>query len=121
MLILSISDDLIDLVARHSDPALIWKTLQEQFHGGDQSQILTLMSQLQSLKMSEGGSVEEYIKKAQELKNRLSSMGERLSDKNVNQTLLNGLPRSYESTIQTLIHLNSNMTFEQLSASLISE
>ena len=79
------------------------------------------MSQLQSLKMSEGGSVEEYIKKARELKNCLSSMGERLSDKNVNQTLLNGLSRSYESTIQTPTHLNSNMTFEQLSASLISE
>ena len=121
LLILLISDDLIDLVVGYSDPALIWKTLQEQFHGGDQSQILTLMSQLQSLKMSEGGSVEEYIKKARELKNRLSSMGERLSDKNVNQTLLDGLPRSYESTIQTLTHLNSNMTFEQLSASLILE
>ena len=90
----------------------MWKTLKEQFHSGDQSQILTLMSQLQSLKLTEGGAVDEYLKKARELKNRLGNMGEKLSDRNVNQIVLNGLPRSYESTIQTLSHLNASMTFE---------
>jgi len=121
LIILSVSDDLVDLIAEYSDPALAWTALKNQFQSGDQSQILTLMSQLQSLKMNEGGSVEEYIKKARELKNKLSDMGEKLSDRNVNQIILNGLPRSYESTIQTLTHLNSTMSFEQLSASLMSE
>ena len=118
LILLSVSDDLVDLVADHSDPAQAWKVLKDQFHLGDQSQILTLMGQLQSLKMKEDGSVEEYIKRARELKNRLGNMGEKLSDRNVNQMVLNGLPRSYEGTIQTLTHLNSSMTFEQLSASL---
>ena len=48
-------------------------------------------------------------------------MGEKISNRNVNQIILNGLPQSYESTIQTLTHLNATMTFEQLSASLMSE
>ena len=121
MILLSVSDDLIDLIAEHSDPALAWKTLKEQFNSGDQSQILTLMGQLQSLKLNEGGNIEEYVRKARELKNRLSSMGERVSDRNVNQIVLNGLLRSYESTIQTLTHLDANMTFEKLNASLLSE
>ena len=121
MILLSISDDLIDLIAEHSDPALAWKTLKEQFNLGDQSQILTLMGQLQSLKLNEGGNIEEYVRKARELRNRLSSMEERVSDQNVNQIVLNGLPRSYESTIQTLTHLDTNTTFEKLSASLLSE
>ena len=121
LILLSVTDDLIDLIAEFSNPALVWKTLKEQFHSGDQSQILTLMSQLQSLKLTERGAVDEYLKKARELKNRLGNMGEKLSDRNVNQIVLNGLPRSYESTIQTLSHLNASMTFEQLSASLMSE
>ena len=121
LILLSVADDLIDLIAEFSDPALVWKTLKEHFHSGDQSQILTLMSQLQSLKLTEGGAVDEYLKKARELKNRLGNMGEKLSDCNVNQIVLNRLPRSYESTIQTLSHLNASMTFEQLSASLMSE
>ena len=48
-------------------------------------------------------------------------MGEKLTDRNVNQIILNGMPRSYESTVQTLTHLNESMTFEKLSTSLISE
>ena len=79
------------------------------------------MDQLQSLKLSEGGAIEDYIRKARELKNRLTNIGERLSDRNINQIVMNGLPRSYESTIQTLTHLDPTMTFDKLSASLLSE
>ena len=114
---LSVADDLIDLIAEHSDPVVAWKILKDQFNSGDQSQILTLMEQLQSLKLNEGSNIEDYIRKARELKNRLSSMEEWLSD----QIVLNGLQRSSESTIQTLTHLDANMSFEKLSASLLSE
>jgi hypothetical protein len=79
------------------------------------------MGQLQTLRLPEGGSIEEYTKKARELRNRLKSMGEDIPDKTVNQLILNGLPRSYESTIQTLTYLNAIMTFEQLSATLLAE
>ena len=121
LILLSVTNDLIDLIVEHSDPAIAWKTLKDQFNSGDQSQILTLMGQLQSLKLSEGGAIEDYIRKARELKNHLTSMGERLSDRNINQIVMNGLPRSYESTIQTLTHLDPTMTFDKLSASLLSE
>ena len=121
LILLSVADDLIDLIAEHSDPAIAWKTLKDQFNSRDQSQILTLMGQLQSLKLSEEGAIKDYIRKARELKNRLTSMGERLSDRNINQIVMNGLPRSYKSTIQILMHLDPTMTFDKLSASLLSE
>ena len=79
------------------------------------------MGQLQTLRMNEGDSIEDYVKKARELKNRLHSMGERITDRNVNQMVMNGLPRSFESIIQTLTHLDPSMTFEKLSVSLLSE
>ena len=67
------------------------------------------MGQLQTIKMTEGGFVDNYIKKAQKLRNKLSIMGERITDPNLSQIVLNGLPRSYEGTIQTLTHLDSNI------------
>jgi len=79
------------------------------------------MGQLQLLKMKEGRSVEEYVKRTRELKNQLGNMGEKLLDRNVNQLVLNGLPRSFESMIQTLTHLDATMSFEKLSAALVFE
>lgn len=121
MILLNVADDLIDTVADFTDPAKAWAALKAQFASGDQSQILTLMGQLQNLKMSEGGSVEDYIKKARELRNRLSSMGEKVTDRTLNQIALNGLPRSYEGTIQALTFLDQGMSFEALSSHLLSE
>lgn len=121
LLLLSVFDNLIDLIAEHTNPTAAWKAFKDQFNARDQSQILTVMGQLQSLCMTEESSIEDYIKKARELKNRLSNMGERLVDRNINQIVMNGLPRSCESLIQTLKHLDPTMTFDKLSASLLSE
>jgi hypothetical protein len=109
------------MVAFHIDPADAWLALKNAFQAGDQSQILTLTGQLQTMRLTEGGSIEDYIKKARGTKNRLVSMGKTIGDKSLTQLLLNGLPRSYESTIQTLMHINVPMTFEQVAASLLSE
>jgi len=43
LLLLSVTDELVDLIAKHTDPTAAWKTLRNQFNSGDQSQILTLM------------------------------------------------------------------------------
>ena len=121
LLLMSVADDVVNLVIEHTDLAVAWKALKDQFNFGDQSQVLTLMSQLQSMRMQEGGSVEDYMKKARELRNRLLNMGERISDKSLNQLVLNGLPRSFESLIQTFTHIDPEMSFEKLNSSLLSE
>ena len=48
-------------------------------------------------------------------------MGETVSDRALTQLVLNGLPRSFESTIQTLTHQTVALTFDQVSSSLTSE
>jgi len=79
------------------------------------------MGQLQNLKLTKGSSIEEYLLKAWKLKNQLSSMGEHVSDRNLNQIVLNGILCLFESTIQTLTHLDLIMSFETLNTSLLSE
>ena len=112
---------MFDTIAAFIDPALAWQALKNAYQSGDQSQVLTLTSQLHSIKLSEGGSVEDYIKKTREIRNRLTSMGETISDKTMIQIVLNGLPCSYVNTIQTLTHLNVDRSFEQVSSSLLTE
>jgi hypothetical protein len=82
-LIMSMHNDIIDIVVAHRCPVAAWLALRNAFQFGNQSQILGSMSQLQSIKLMEGRSVEDYIKKARELKNRLASMGKTVTDRNL--------------------------------------
>lgn len=121
ILLCSVADDLVGTVADYTDPSDAWNALKMMFSSGDLSQVLTLTTQLQTMKLAEGASVEDYIKRARELKNRLKSMGEKIEDRQLNRMVLTGLPRSYQSVVQTLTYLDPSMSFEKLSASLISE
>jgi hypothetical protein len=69
------------------------------YQSEDQSQIITLMEQLQKMKFLKGRLVEEYIKKAREMKNQLVGIVEKLGDKSMTQLLLNGLSKNYDSII----------------------
>jgi hypothetical protein len=48
-------------------------------------------------------------------------MGETVTDRNLTQLVLNRLPRSFESTIQTLTHQIVPLSFEQVASSLTTE
>jgi hypothetical protein len=61
-LVFSVNNDIIDTVATHVDSAASWAALRATYHSRDQSHILALISQLQTMKLFEGGSVEDYIK-----------------------------------------------------------
>ena len=121
ILTMVVVDDLVDTVAAHTDPALAWRALKNAFHSGDQGQVLGLISQLTTMRLAEGVPVEDYHKRARELRNKLISMEETVTDITLCQLTLNGLPRSFESTIQTITHQNIVLTFDQILASLFTE
>ena len=83
LILWSVANQHVGLVADITDPAESWKKLKDQFSAGSNSQILTLMSQLQTLMMSEGTSVEDHIGKVRDLRDRLSNLGEKLSDRHL--------------------------------------
>lgn len=73
------NDDLINTVARSTNPTLKKKVLKDLFSPGDQNQVLTLLGKFHTMRLIEGGSIDDHLKKAQELKNRLSSILKRHS------------------------------------------
>jgi hypothetical protein len=48
-------------------------------------------------------------------------MGDTITDKALVQIILNGLPRSYESTIQTITHQREALSFDEVVTSILAE
>jgi hypothetical protein len=119
-LILSVEDNLVNTVVEFTDPALPWEALRLQFQSRDASQMNLLSQQLQNITMKDGTDVEKYITKAKDLKNRLTVLGEPISERML-MNLLNWLLCSYEGVIQNLSTLDIVSSFERMSAKLITE
>jgi hypothetical protein len=71
--------------------------------------------------MSEGGMMEEYLRKARELKNKLATLGDPIVDRTLVHIVLNGLPRSYEFVIPHLTYAPAFPTFDNVCSKLITE
>ena len=112
---------MIKIVTMLIDPTDLWRSLKEAYQLRDHSQVLSIMDELQSMKLNKGESVEDYLKKTRKLKNQLASMEEMVIDKAIIQLVLNGLPCSFESIIQTLTHVVLAMSLEQILASSVLE
>jgi hypothetical protein len=119
-LILSVANKLISLVASKQDPVDSWDLLKKMFNAGDQQQILLLTNKLYSLSMKEGGDVSTYLTEASELRDRLRTLGEEVSDMTLNSIVLNGLPRTYEMVIQGISFM-TNPSFEDVMGKILTE
>ena len=111
-IIASVRDEVVYLIAEYEDPAEAWEALRRTYHSQDASN---------SLRMLEGGEMEEYLRKARELKNKLASLGDPVAVKTLVQIVLNGLPRSYEFIIPSLIYAPMFPTFDVVCSKLITE
>jgi hypothetical protein len=94
-LILLVADNLLGIVAGKTDPADSWDLLRRMYNAGDQQQILFLTNKLHNMILKEGGDVTTYLMEASNLRNHLVTLGETISDKQLINIVLNGLPRSY--------------------------
>ena len=120
-LIASVKDDIVDMIAEHLDPFDAWNTLRDTYQSQDASNLLMYQSQLHSMRMFEGGVMEEYLMSVRELKNSLATLGDPVPDRTLVQMVLNGLPRSYEFVIPSLTNAPMFPTFEIVCSKLITE
>uniref|UniRef100_A0A7I4BWV6 Retroviral polymerase SH3-like domain-containing protein n=1 Tax=Physcomitrium patens TaxID=3218 RepID=A0A7I4BWV6_PHYPA len=73
------------------------------------------------MRMEDGGSVEEYLRNARDLKSNLAAMGHKIVDETLVRLTLNGLPLSYKEIIQSLSVLDKLPTFALISSKLLNE
>ena len=66
--------------ANPTDPVVVWKVLADQFQRKTWANKLELKRKLLSMRLTEGGSVQDHIKYMTEICDKLSVIGEAISE-----------------------------------------
>ena len=85
-----------------TNPVNVWKTLVNQFQHKTWANNLELKRKLFSLRLAEGGSVQEHIKFMSEIYNELSAIGDNISEEDRVVYFLASLPESYNTLVTAL-------------------
>ena len=102
-----------------------WDVLCTLYQARNEARVAYLRKQLESEHMNEGDSMDNFLTKVKDLKEQLIFADEVLSDNSLLQTVLNGLPDSYQSfasTLRLMMKGNPNaLSFEELGFILLQE
>ena len=82
-------------VSDPTDPVVVWRILADQFQCKMWANKLELKRKLFSLRLAEGGSVQEHVKVMTEIYEELSVIGVAISEEDTVVYLLASLPESY--------------------------
>lgn len=101
-IVLAIDPSLLYLIGDPEDPAAVWKKLSGQFQKKTWANKLNLRKKLFTMKLSDSGSMREYIKKMTEIFDELAVVADAISDEDKVVYLLAGLPESYDVLVTAL-------------------
>ena len=80
-IVLAVEPSLLYLIGFDpTDPVVVWRTLADQFQRMTWANKLELKRNLHSLRLAEGGSVQEHVKLMTEICEELSVIGEAISE-----------------------------------------
>ena len=82
-----------------NDGPKAWIELKNRFKSSAKPRIMTLMTQLTSLKLGPSESMETYLNRAREISYNLSEVQEPVSDSMLTSLVLRGLPEQYNSFV----------------------
>jgi hypothetical protein len=116
---MSCREDIFNSLSEVSYPRVAWNTLKDRFESSNNASRLMLLDKLNSVRLQEGGSVMEYIKKIQELKLQLKGVGHNISETDLVERMLGTLPASYESVYQQVSGLTAMPTLENMTTRLL--
>lgn len=99
IVVLSLDTSILYLIGDPTDPAQVWKKLEDQFQKKSWVNKLNLRRNLYSLKLHEGGSTHDHIKKMTEIFDGLSAIGDNIDEEDRVVHLLASLPDSYNMLV----------------------
>ena len=101
-IVLAIDPSLLYLIGDPDDPIVVWNKLADQFQKKTWANKLALRRKLYSLRLKEGGSVQEHIKAMTEIFNALAVVGDAVEEEDRVVHLLASLPDSYGMLVTAL-------------------
>ena len=72
---MSCREDIFNTLADVIDPQISWNILKDKFEKINNASRLMLLDKLNSVRLPDGGSMQEYLKKLQEIKMHLKGVG----------------------------------------------
>ena len=81
------------------DGEAAWRCVMDRFRSNEAPTVVSIVSQLARLKLTDGEDIQNFFIRAQELYSRLQQAGEHLSPNIFNALILMGLPEQYENFI----------------------
>lgn len=101
-IVLAIEPKLLYLIGDPEDPSLVWKKLGNQFQKKSWANKLQLRRRLYSLKLKEGGCVQDHVKSMIEIFEELSVVGDAVDEEDRVVHLLASLPSSFDVLVTAL-------------------
>ena len=101
-IVLSVDPTLLYLLGDPEDPVIVWKKLSDQFQKKSWANKLQLRRRLYSLRLRDGESVQEHIRKLTELFEELAVIGDPMKEEDQVVHLLASLPDSFNVLVTAL-------------------
>jgi hypothetical protein len=118
-LALSVKDDLITIVNMFTDPRDAWNHLKTMYQTSNSAHILHLRDQLSKARMKEGQMIAVYLKELINLQHQLTSIGEVVEERELVERILNTLPESFDSVINSLNNSSQLPSLADMSGRLL--
>ena len=102
IIVLAVNTKLLYLLGDPVDPNVVWNKLANQFQKKTWSNKLQLRRKLYSLRLKDGGSVQDHVKTMTEIFDELSIIGDPISEEDRVVHLLASLPESFSMMVTAL-------------------
>ena len=101
-IVLAIETSLLYLLGDPQDPAIVWEQLSQQFQKRTWANKLSLRKKLFTMRLKEGDSMKEHIKRMTEVFGELAVIAEPISEEDKVVHLLASLPDTYDVLVTAL-------------------
>jgi hypothetical protein len=110
----SIKDHLILYVSSKKTLKEIFYALNRLYEGNNINQKMNLRNQLKNKRMQRGESIQEYFSRISQFKEQLEAIRDAIDEDELIMTTLNGLPRPWDTFIQTICARKEKLKFDSL-------
>jgi hypothetical protein len=92
----------------------MFDALTRLYEGKNINQKMNLRTQLKSIRMQKGETIQEYFSRISQFKEQLEAIGDTLDEDELIITTLNGLTRPWAAFIQTICARKEKLNFDNL-------
>lgn len=118
---MSVKDNIIPHIQDCKSAADIWNMIKGLYETHNINRVLALKGKLYALKMEENESVDGFRTRIKDLKDKLGSIGEKVSDSDLVTLTLNRMTNEYQTFISGLSAREKAPSFDELIAILVQE